>query len=57
MPVSLGTLLALKLFYVRSATTKDIEMCCCKKHLHAYWSIQALIQCATKQQVNLNSID
>ena len=49
VPVSLGTFLALKPFYVCSATTKDIEMCCCKKHLHAHWSIQALIQCATNQ--------
>ena len=57
VPVSLGTFLALKPFYVRSATTKDIKICCCKKHSHARWSIQALIQCATKQQVDLNSID
>ena len=28
-----------------------------KKHLHACWSIQALVQCATKQQVDLNSVD
>ena len=51
VPVSLGTFLALKHFHVCSATTS------CKKHLHTCWSIQALIQCATKQQVDLNSID
>ena len=28
-----------------------------QKHLHNCWSIQALIRCATKQQVDLNSID
>ena len=32
--VSYGTFLGLKSFCVRSATTKDIEICCCKKHLH-----------------------
>ena len=56
MPVSWGTFLALKPFYVRSATTKDIEVCCCKKHLHARWAIQALISCAEKQKIDLGSI-
>jgi hypothetical protein len=49
MQVSWGTFLALRLFYIRSATTSDIEMCCCKKHLHARWSINALIDCAKKK--------
>ena len=30
-PVSLGTFMALKPFYIRSATVNDIELCCCKK--------------------------
>ena len=57
MAVSLGTFLSLKPFYVRSATTKDIEMCCCKKHLHARWSIQALIQCAIKQGIDITPVN
>ena len=34
-PVSFGTFHALKPFYIWFATAKDIEMCVCKKHLHA----------------------
>ena len=40
--VSYGSFLALKPFYVRGVKTNDIEMCCCKTHLHARWSIKAL---------------
>ena len=54
--VSIGTFFALKPFYIRTATTKDIEMCCCKKHLHARWSIQALIECAAKQSIDISPI-
>ena len=54
--VSYGTFLSLKPFYVRSANTEDMEMCCCKKHLHARWSIQVLIECCDKQGINLGSI-
>ena len=57
MPVSLGTFLVLKPFCIYSVKTKDIEMRCSKKHLHARWGIQGLIHCATKQQVDLNSAD
>ena len=56
-PVSYGTFLALKPFYIRNATEKDIEMCCCKKHLHARWSVQALISCSEKQKISLQEID
>ena len=56
-PVSYGTFLALKPFYIRNATEKDIEMCCCKKHLHACWSVQALISCSEKQKISLQEID
>ena len=52
-PVSYGTYLSLRPFYVRSVTAKDIEMCCCKQHLHARWAIQALINNAEKQGIPL----
>ena len=38
--VGYGTFLALKPFYVRGTTNSDLEMCCCKLHLHARWSIK-----------------
>ena len=55
--MSYGSFLALKPFYIRSATTKDLEMCCCKKHLHARWSIVALIECCNKQNLNLGTVN
>ena len=33
--VSYGTFYSLKPFYIRVVTKSNIEMCCCKKHLHA----------------------
>ena len=33
--VSYGTFVVLKPFYIRGVTKADMEMCCCKKHLHA----------------------
>ena len=42
--VSYGTFLTLKLFYIRPATTKDFEVCCCKLHLEARWTVEALIK-------------
>ena len=42
--VSWGTFISLRPFYVCSATTKDVEVCCCKKHLHARWAIKSSIQ-------------
>ena len=56
-PVSYGTFLALKPFYIRGATTSDIEMCCCKMHLHARWAIKALVDCASKQEIPLEFND
>ena len=53
MRVSKGTFIALMPFYVRSANAKDLAMCVCKKHLHARWSISALIDCASKQKIVL----
>ena len=55
--ISCGTFLALKSFYVRPATTKDLEMCCCKKHLHARWVIKAMIENCEKQMINLGYIN
>ena len=37
---------------MQSATFKDMEMCCCKKHLHARWFINALISCCQKQNID-----
>ena len=50
-PVSIGTFVALMPFYVRVATSKDLAMCVCKTHLHARWSIQALIDCLKKKNI------
>ena len=51
--VSYGTFFALKPFYVRGVTTDDMEISCCKKHLHARWSVKALLDCAKLQNINL----
>lgn len=51
--VSLGTFRSLKPFYIRTATEKDIEMCCCKLHLHARWTIEALVNCALQQEIDI----
>ena len=32
-------------------------MCCCKKHLHARWSIKALLECAKLKNVELPFTD
>ena len=47
--VSLGVFHALRPFYIRMPTTKDLEMCCCKTHLHAKWAIEALVANVKKQ--------
>ena len=52
--ISYGSFLALKPFYVRGATTKDVEMCCCKDHLHARWAIKALIQLCHNQGIRID---
>lgn len=49
--ISYGSFVALKPFYVRGATTQDLEMCCCKDHLHARWAIKALIQLCHNQGI------
>ena len=55
--ISYGTFLALKPFYVRPATTKDLEMCCYKKRLHARWVIKAMIKNCEKQMIDLDHIN
>ena len=47
--VSWGTFLALRPFYVRPATAKDVEVCCSKVHLHARWLVNALIKSCKNQ--------
>ena len=54
---SLGTWLALKPVYVPTVTTKDIEMCLCKLHLHARKAVNALIKLCKKQNIELDEID
>ena len=46
--LSWGSFLALRPFYICHSTLKDMEICCCLLHLHARWSINAIIQCAKK---------
>ena len=55
--VSIGTFMTFKPFYIWGATTNRIEMCCCKKHLHACWAINALIDCAKAQNFDLDSYE
>ena len=52
--MSCGTFLALRPFYVRAPSGKDLEMCVCKDHLHARWAIKALVKLAKKQSIPLN---
>ena len=55
--VSFGTWFALKPFYVRVVTTKDVEMCVCKTHLHAHRAVNALVALCKKQEVDLADIN
>ena len=55
--VSFGTFYGLKPFYMRNVTEKDIEMCVCKKHLHACWAIQALLANANQQNMHVEFED
>ena len=51
--VGYGTFLSLRPFYIRPAKKCDIEMCCCKKHLHARWSVKSLLAYAKLKNVEL----
>ena len=47
-PISYGFFLK-KAFYVRTVTTKDVEIYYCKKHLHARWAVSTLLQLCKQQ--------
>ena len=51
--VSVGTFNALRPFYIRTQTEKDIEMCCCITHLHARWAIEGILESAKLQNIQL----
>ena len=53
--VSLRSFLVLKLCYNCSATTKNVELCCCKTHVH--WSIQAPSENTQQQGNEMGTID
>ena len=57
MQVSYGVFFYLRPFYVRSLTERDIQMCVCKKHLHARWSVAALVSNAKEQEMDLPFTD
>ena len=52
-----GTFFSLKPFYIRTETEKDIEMCCCKLHLHARWAIEGITNSASEQNIDLPFTD
>ena len=56
-PVSYGTFLKFKPFYVRSVTTKFVEMCCCEKNLHVRWAVSTLLQLCKQQKFEPSFID
>ena len=55
--VSYGVFHDSKPFYVRSATTKDITVCCCKLHLESRWLIEALVKICKKQDILLEEFN
>ena len=55
--VSMGLILNLRPFYIRNVSLKDIEMCCCKLHLHGGWSVIAIIRIAAKFEIQLPFTD
>ena len=54
--VSWGIFLSLRPFYIKPNTLKEIEMCCCKLHLHTRWSIKAFVECCKLQKIDLHEI-
>ena len=54
---SWGTFIVLRPFYVRHNPLKDIEMRCCKLHLHTRWSINTLVDCCKKQVINVGVVE
>ena len=53
--VSKGSFFNLKPFYIRNGSKQHIEMCLCKLHLHAQWSVNSLLQWTRKVGVNINA--
>ena len=51
--LSLGKFISLRPFCIRTVSHKDIEMCCCKLHLHMRWSVNALLKIASKMEITL----
>ena len=51
--VSIGMFINILPFYVRNITATDMEMCCCKLHLHGRWVINAIIRVASKLDIRL----
>ena len=51
--VSYGTFVALKPLYVRCTISKEIEMCCCKLHLHAQWSVMCMLEIIQKCNIQV----
>ena len=54
--VSYGSFWSLIPFYVQQTTTKGIEMCVCKSHLHSRWATKALVANAKEQDIDLGEI-
>ena len=52
--ISYGTFISLEPFYVQAATSKDIEMCICKEHLHARSSINTLLNLCELNKIGLD---
>lgn len=51
--IGYGTFIALKPFYIRAPKTRDLELCCCKKHLRARWALKSLIELCEKQKISI----
>ena len=54
--IGYGTFIALKPFYIRAPKTRDLELCCCKKHLRARWALKSLIELCEKQKISYNLV-
>ena len=55
--VATGTFLNLKPFYIHNTSLKDMEMCCCKLHLHIRWCIKGILECAKKLEIRRTPSD
>ena len=55
--MSMGLFLNLRPFYCRNVSLKDMEMCCCKVHLHGRWTVVGLVKLAAKLEISLPFAD